>query len=229
MAHRRQGYRFKDDWTEEELRKASTDEGGWIIAKTIAVNVEIKAEHKVLNLEKAIEYLDGAYTIATLDCLCRTKKHNCDAPINVCITMNNAAESVLKSEEYKGKHPRRIAKEEAVEILRRSHKAGLVHMAYSVDGGPKVNAICSCCSCCCAVLSSTLRFGLFPHVLSSDSTTVTDLSRCTACGVCVDRCQFGARDIVDGVLRVNDELCFGCGLCVTKCPSSAIELIQKAN
>ena len=224
MAHRKQGYRFEDDWTEEQLRKANENEGQWVIAKTIPVNLEIKADHMVLNLEKAIEYLDRAHTIATLGCVCRTKHHNCDAPIDVCITLNNVAEGALSR---KTRNARRITRDEAVEVLRRSHEAGLVHMAYSVNGEPRVNAICSCCSCCCAVLSSVLRFGLFPKILTSETISVTDMSKCTGCGICVKRCQFGAREMVGGSLIINPKLCMGCGLCVTKCPTTAIRLVAK--
>ena len=225
MAHRKQGYRFKNDWTEKDLTEGRTSEGGWAVAETIPVNIKIEAEHKVLNLEKAMEYLNEAKTIVIQDCICRPKMHNCDAPIHVCMTLNNIAERQFQSEAALKRNPQRISKEEAVENLKRTHEAGLVHMALSVDGGPKVNAICSCCSCCCGVLSSMLRFGLFPETLSSDNTSVTDASKCTMCGICVDRCQFGARSIVDGELRINDKLCFGCGLCVTTCPTGAIELV----
>ena len=52
--------------------------------------------------------------------------------------------------------------------------------------------------------------------------------KCTSCGVCVDRCHFGAREIKNGKLEYNKDLCFGCGLCVNTCPTSAISLIPLA-
>jgi ferredoxin len=64
-----------------------------------------------------------------------------------------------------------------------------------------------------------------PHILKSIATTTTDGSKCIACGKCVDRCHFGARDIREGKLEFNKDLCFGCGLCVSTCPSKAISLI----
>jgi ferredoxin len=57
--------------------------------------------------------------------------------------------------------------------------------------------------------------------------SVTDLLACDDCGICVDRCQFGAREIINGSLSFNPDLCFGCGLCVTICPTKAITLIEK--
>ena len=227
MAHRRQGYRFKNDWTEEKLRKGRESEGDWKITKPIPVNIKIDVEHRVLNLEKAKEYLDKAHSFSVLNCGCRTARGNCDAPRDVCIGMDKAAEKAVSDDAYKDLNPRRITREEAVQVLARSHEAGLVHMALDVLGEDRVNAICSCCSCCCAILSSVVRFGLFPQLLKSDTTSVTDMSLCTNCGVCVERCQFGAREMIDDSLTINDELCMGCGLCVTKCPTTAIKLAAK--
>ena len=227
LTHRKQGYRFKNDWTIEDLQGTRRSEGFWKIAKAIPVNIEIMAEHRVLNLEKAKEYLDKAHSIAVLNCDCRTTRGNCDAPLDVCIVMDSAAESILSKDDLKDKNPRRITKDEAMQVLARSHEAGLVHMAYDVMGENRVNAICSCCSCCCAILSSVLRFGLFPQLLTSDTISATDMSKCTSCGICVERCQFGAREMVDGSLTINHKLCMGCGLCVTKCPTDAIRLVAK--
>lgn len=227
MAHRKRGYRFQNDWTEEKLRSGRESEGDWKITKPIPVNIKIEAEHRVLNLEKAREYLDRAHLFSLLNCGCRTARGNCDAPRDVCVGMDSAAEKALSDDAYKDLNPRKITREEAVQMLARSHEAGLVHMALDVMGEDRVNAICSCCSCCCAILSSVVRFGLFPQLLKSDTISVTDMSKCTNCGVCVERCQFGARAMIDDSLTINDELCMGCGLCVTKCPTTAIKLATK--
>jgi electron transport complex protein RnfB len=227
MAHRKQGYRFRNDWTANDLQATRRSEGFWKIAKTIPVNIEIMAEHRVLNLQKAKEYLDKNHSFAVLNCVCRMARGNCDAPIDVCICMDSAADLVLSKDDLKDKNPRRITKDEAMQILVRSHEAGLVHMAYDVMGENRINAICSCCSCCCAILSSVLRFGLFPELLTSDTISATDMSKCTGCGICIERCQFGAREMVGDSLTINHKLCMGCGLCVTKCPTTAIRLVAK--
>ena len=229
MAHRKQGYRFKNDWTEEKLRAGREGEGGWKIVKPVPVNIKIEVEHRVLNLEKAGEYLDKAHSFVVLNCGCRTARGNCDAPRDVCLAIDDAAEKALTDDAYKDLNPRKTTKEEAMQVLARSHEAGLVHMALDVMGENRVNAICSCCSCCCAILSSVVRFGLFPQLLKSDAISVTDMSACTSCGVCVERCQFGAREMTGDKLTINDRLCMGCGLCVTKCPTAAIKLVAKSN
>ena len=47
-----------------------------------------------------------------------------------------------------------------------------------------------------------------------------------SCGVCVQRCQFGAIkfEVTQGKTNIDHMRCFGCGLCETGCPSKAIEL-----
>jgi heterodisulfide reductase subunit A-like polyferredoxin len=49
--------------------------------------------------------------------------------------------------------------------------------------------------------------------------------KCSACGVCVEICPFGAPGFSDrGLSQINLALCKGCGLCVASCRSGAIEL-----
>ena len=111
--------------------------------KTVPVNIEISAEHRVVNFEKAKEYIDKAHSIIVLDCSCRTARGNCDAPLDVCLCMDSAAELFLSKDDVKDKNPRRITKEDAMQVLAKSHEAGLVHMALDVMGENQINAISS--------------------------------------------------------------------------------------
>jgi heterodisulfide reductase subunit A-like polyferredoxin len=50
-------------------------------------------------------------------------------------------------------------------------------------------------------------------------------AKCSACGVCVEICPFGAPGFNDrGLSQINLALCKGCGLCVASCRSGAIDL-----
>lgn len=52
-----------------------------------------------------------------------------------------------------------------------------------------------------------------------------DLSRCTGCGLCVERCPTNAVEMVEGrpaIVRPQD--CAYCGLCEEMCPVEAIAL-----
>jgi NAD-dependent dihydropyrimidine dehydrogenase PreA subunit len=222
MAHRRQGYRFENDWPPEHLEHISQN---YKAGKTIPVDVKIEGDHHVLNMENVKRILSSARKISVMDCGCRTIYGHCDAPLNVCLDLNEVAERHMAIG-----WAREITLDEALDVLERTHEAGLVHMAYGhgefYEPGV-INSVCSCCSCCCGIFSGVLRFGRYPHLLTSHATSVTDASACSDCGVCVDRCQFGAREMVDGSFAFDQDLCFGCGLCVSTCPTYAIALVDK--
>lgn len=48
---------------------------------------------------------------------------------------------------------------------------------------------------------------------------------CLGLGTCVNVCQFGAIDIIDGIAVINPEKCTACGKCVAECPKSVIDMI----
>ena len=223
MTNKQPGYRYENDWTKKELEEILKIVN---IGITLPVNTEIKADQTVLNLDEAKQYLTKASKIALRDCTCRTARKHCSHSLDTCFALNGLAEFNVKNGISK-----EISLREAMGILERAHEEGLVHMAYVLlkDSNPdrEVNSICCCCSCCCNMLAATQRFGLAPHILVSDTASVTDSTKCTLCGICVDRCQFGAREIKDGSLEYRPERCMGCGLCVSKCPSLAISLVKK--
>jgi len=221
MAHRKQGYRFENDWTREYLETESRP--NYKTIETVPVNVEIEADHLVLSLENVKQILGKARTISVMDCACRVKFGHCDAPVNVCLDMDETAERNIRNGVA-----REITLDEALDVLEKTHDAGLVHLALGQGEFYKpgvINSVCSCCSCCCSILSGILRFGLAPHILTSQAISVTDTSDCTECGVCAERCQFGAREMVNGSLAFNPDLCFGCSLCVSTCPTNALALV----
>ena len=76
--------RYPNDWRIEELEKFSestkTRHG-----TTIPVNIEIKANQKIINYDGIEELLKKASRYAVADCICRTERGNCDAPLDICI------------------------------------------------------------------------------------------------------------------------------------------------
>ncbi|MBM3291857.1 4Fe-4S dicluster domain-containing protein [Candidatus Bathyarchaeota archaeon] len=183
----------------------------------------------VLNFDNVKKIVDSAKKITIMDCSCRKDLKHCDAPLETCMTFDEAAERNLTSDDPRTHsfRPHPITHEEAMEVLRKSSEVGLIHMAYvGKDNPEKIDTICSCCSCCCEPLGGILRFGMAPHLLKASAKSVDDHSKCINCGVCVDRCHFGARKIVDGELKYDQSRCFGCGVCVSTCPTNAISLNQ---
>jgi Pyruvate/2-oxoacid:ferredoxin oxidoreductase delta subunit len=226
MAHKEQGYRYRIDY-DIDHRKNVVD--SFEKAIVLPVNTEIQQDQVVLNFDNVKKIIESANTIVVHDCSCRVDLKRCDAPVDVCMYFNETAERKLVSEDprIKSYRPHRVSKAEALDVLKKSAEAGLVHLAYVNKEDPtKIGILCSCCSCCCEILGGILRFGMAPHLLTASAKSVQDESKCTDCGICVDRCHFGSRVMVDGKLEYNPDRCFGCGLCVSTCPTEAITLVE---
>lgn len=56
---------------------------------------------------------------------------------------------------------------------------------------------------------------------------VIDKEKCTLCGECARRCQFGALSVFNKGVMVFNNLCHGCGLCFNICPERAIVEMPK--
>ncbi|HEX55024.1 MAG: pyruvate synthase [Candidatus Altiarchaeales archaeon] len=57
---------------------------------------------------------------------------------------------------------------------------------------------------------------------------VTNLEKCTGCGVCWSLCPEGCivkRD--NGKFETNLDYCKGCGICANECPTNAIEMLME--
>jgi len=185
----------------------------------LSVNTLIEADHTVYDLSEAKTILGKARKIVVGDCPCRAEHHNCDAPLDVCLSLDEQAEISLRN----GGNNRVVTLDEALSILKRSHEAGLVHMAYVAKGADKPKVLCSCCACCCNTLGPMLAKGTFELILSSKY-VAEDNEMCTACGVCTNRCIFGARRLAGGELVYDPSRCMGCGVCVSTCPTGTISM-----
>lgn len=212
------GMRF---YTDKQQRQITDDLES---AVTIPVNTEIDVEHRVYDMSEMKKILMEADKIALQDCGCKTEYNNCDAPKDVCLSVNKVADELTQSDKVDSRF---ITVEEALKVLERSHEAGLVHMSYTMKGDDKPGLICSCCACCCHTLGSLVRNGIHTQILTSKYIAEDDQSKCNDCGDCVDRCVFQARSMEDGVLVYDVTKCFGCGLCVSICPEQAISLIER--
>jgi hypothetical protein len=134
------GKRYPRDYTDDQLRAQARELES---AVTIPVNVEIDADQRVLDLSEVEKILRQAGRIVLQDCGCRADKGNCDAPRDVCINIDPPEDYVTKYGMY---HAHESTLEGALNALRRSHEAGLVHMAYTMKDSDRATVICSCCS-----------------------------------------------------------------------------------
>jgi len=186
--------------------------------RVIPINETIASKSRVLSFEDAAKMLETANTIAVTTCVCRKLMKRCSGPLNVCLQINKGADYNIKR-----KTGRKIDLQEAMDILKLSEEAGLVHVTENTRG--RNNVICNCCNCCCEMLRFAKDTRTKGVLAPSRYQAEIDESECTACGMCVDICPVEAIT-TDGneTARVDAQGCIGCGLCASTCPADAISL-----
>jgi Na+-translocating ferredoxin:NAD+ oxidoreductase RNF subunit RnfB len=195
------------------------------VHKVIPVEKSIPVEVQVFPYEQASALMDKAKSFAVGECICRVQKglvgEPCKYPVEVCLWFASV-EGAFDD------HPnaRVLTKEEAIQVLRESEEAGLIHSSANVREGHSY--ICNCCTCCCGMLRGISQLGIENSVAKSDFYATVDSEMCTGCETCVERCQFGAPSLVDNVSRVDLKRCVGCGLCVVTCSSGSMTLVRKS-
>jgi len=206
-----------DEMFEKEMMKKKLPTDNVQVARVIPVERAISVETEILPFEVVSGIVKSSRVVAVAQCPCRTRGRNCDYPLETCILLNDVAEILIKRGVA-----RKITTEEALKILTQCEDLGLVH---HVDNAlDELSFICNCCPCCCFFLRGLIRYGK-RNTTKSRYRAVVSEDLCTGCGVCVNRCVFGAMKLENGVAYSDPEKCFGCGLCATKCPVQAISLI----
>ena len=120
-----------------------------------------------------------------------------------------------------------VSTEEAKEWLRDMDKKGFMH-SLMLFGPRFIGGICNCDYPVCDAIAMRLDFGF--NMLKGHHVAVVDYDLCNGCGICAQRCQFGALKMNVTIDKANiDQMrCFGCGLCETACPRGAITLLERA-
>jgi len=142
----------------------------------------------------------------------------CDMPQEVCLTFNGSAESLSKH-----KIAKKISKAEAMEVLDKCRKLGLVQIGDNVQEG--VNWICNCCGCCCEALIAYRKLGDRNRIQSNFLAQINQ-KQCIACEICVKRCPVDAIK-KDGKILIDKHKCIGCGVCSRFCPKNCISMERK--
>lgn len=202
----------------------------------VFVNEQAVEEHgsAVLDYERATEVIRSARHLAVGLCYCRHKmRHlgrNCDAPLEICMTLNDAAASLVRHG-----HARRIDAAEGLDLIQEARDRNLLQCGDNVREG--VNFICNCCGCCCEPLLAVRRFSVERPVYTTNFIPRVDAGNCSGCGRCVDACPVEALSLVSAndfrfkgrrQARLEENRCLGCGVCVRVCSRGAISLVPRA-
>lgn len=178
----------------------------------------------VLDYERATKIIENAESIGVSRCYCRHKAEHlgeaCDAPQEVCLSINNLSQSLSKHG-----YAKMITTERALEILELSYEHNLIQFAENVKDD--VGFICNCCTCCCMALKGARKMGI-PQTISSSNFIATLNDRCVSCKKCVDACPVGCFKIDEkGKVALDQTLCLGCGVCERVCKVKAVEMVQR--
>lgn len=194
--------------------------------RVIPVEAAVEAEKEVATYDRVREMVRGYTDIAVADCICRVERgllgRECERPLETCLVFGPFATAYYVENGI----GRRISVKECLEILDKAEEAALV--LYPSNSEDIIN-ICCCCSCCCNELRA-LKMHERPadQVLSTYMATI-DPDLCTACGICLERCQMEALIEGEECVEVNAARCIGCGLCASTCPDDAVRMELKTN
>lgn len=220
---------------EEDFIKALFTEGQTQLGRVFVHEPVLSAEDAlhVLDFERASHVIRTASHIGIGICYCRHKMSHmgraCDAPMDICMTFNHAAASLVK-------HgiARPVTASECLGLLERAHEHHLVQFGENVREG--VNFICNCCGCCCEALIAARRFGFLKPVHTTGFLPEVGGGECTGCGRCVSVCPVEAMTLVSANdprkpkrkrARLHEEACLGCGLCAVVCRTGSIHLKRR--
>jgi len=185
-------------------------------------------QHAVFPFEMMAEVIQRVSLIALVHCPCRatahlTGKKRCDHPLENCIKYDELAEYLIEK-----KIGREITREEALDIIRKSEEAGLVHLVDNAREG--IKHTCNCCGCCCWSVG-TIRKKRIPRdvLMATYFLRETDREKCNGCGQCVEVCPVQVIKMEGDFPVVDRDWCIGCGVCAVPCPTSAVKLVRKSD
>jgi NAD-dependent dihydropyrimidine dehydrogenase PreA subunit len=185
-------------------------------------------QHAVFPFEMMEEVIQKVKVIALVHCPCRATaqligKNQCNHTLENCIKYDELAEYLI--EKGIGKE---ISKKEALDVIRKSEEAGLVHMVDNAREG--IKHTCNCCGCCCWNVG-TIRRKKIPRdvLMATYFLRETDKEKCTGCGECVEICPVNVIKMEGDFPVVDKEWCIGCGVCAVPCPASAVKLVRKSD
>jgi len=211
-------YKKRHDFSEKEFPPK----------RVITVDRMIEAGNKVHTYDQVSTFIEKNDTISVSTCYCRhaavlRDEDTHGMPNDVCMQFGFAAEFCIEKLGSK-----KVTKEEALQVLKRSEDAGLLHMGQNMIENTAF--ICNCDRWHCAVVNRALIKSKPGDFFNSGFEPRFDRENCLSCETCVDRCPAGALSMgKEDFPEVNPDRCFGCAVCATGCPQEAIKMVNKPN
>lgn len=188
---------------------------------------------QALPLQDACKVVEMSYPVAAMMCICRKNTRGTEETNKDEYSCTGLGVGMFKWERWPERYRGGVyfmSPDEAKEWLTKWNKKGLMH-AIMTFGGSYVGGICNCDYPDCGMIRNRLDYGFEEGMLKSHYVAKVTYDKCNGCGVCVQRCQFGAIKFEVTMDKANIDMlrCFGCGLCQTGCPRGAIDLIDRVS
>ena len=174
--------------------------GAGIGMHVIPVEKAIGAEQQSVSVEHLSHWLQKYDKFCTMVCACRKAQRIRgegvgDIEGQMCIGLGDIAEFLVET----GKDAHYVSREEVMEILERAERKGYVHQITNLDGEDRIVGICNCSPGSCYGLRTSQLFNT-PNMSRSAYRAHVDVTKCVACGKCVEVCPAGAA-------RLGQKLC----------------------
>ncbi len=205
------------------------------IESYVTVNQTLPATMQVLPFEVISQYIDEASNIIIAPCSCRTFRKllreqegkitenakPCTHTIETCMQFRYGD---AKPHEYNMMGGRVVSKEEAIAIIEKCEKEGLVHVTF--NSREQIEFICNCCPCCCGILGTMTRYHQrYRAFVESNFIPQLRSDACAKCGRCATVCPVAAIAYEKSqVPQLDVTKCIGCGICASNCAKKALTL-----
>ncbi len=227
------GLREKPPITISELIRIRNDEPEKYSEALRVYNDDIRqhAAAQAITLQEACKIADIGAPMASMMCVCRIKDRAFDERNENEYSCLGTGPGMFKwerwPERYKG-GVHFMPPAEVKEWLDKWNKRGFMHTIMTAFGMGYIEGICNCEYPACGAIRNRLDLGV-KSLLKGHFIARVDYDRCNGCGICVQRCQFGAAKYEVRIDKSNIDpmRCFGCGLCETGCSRGAITMIDK--
>ena len=219
---------------EEEFIKRLFTDGQTQLGRAFVQEAALPPDNtlQVLDYERASEVIESASHRGVGMCYCRHKAQHvdraCDAPMDICMTFNNTAASLIRHgfarEIDAVRGPRstrnRLRPRTSSSLARTSSRPGELHLQLLrllLRGHDR---------------AAQIR-GIESHPYTRTTYPAVDQDLCNGCTKCVQVCPVEAMSMVSAndphhpklrKAKLDEQVCLGCGVCVHNCSREAIHL-----
>lgn len=173
------------------------------LMRVIPIETAINGETRRASYEEVSKYIEEARILSVSDCSCRTSREEMNQGCghlkeDMCIQLGDAAEYYIRTG-----RGREVSKEEAIEIIRKAERDGLMHQIPNTEGEGHTHAICNCCGCSCYAMRAA---GMYhnPDMVRSNYVSTIDATKCVGCGECVEVCPTNAIRLGQKICTINE-------------------------